>query len=370
MPRIGTIKLKPRKPMVTQHSNFDAVPPPVEQYLSDARQALRDRRIDGVRFSPLITRMPLAALVERRKRLFDFLHPERKPYGLEVVFRRQLKRSKKNPEKRECQGQFDILAISEDLALVTSSLTGDENRNGPARFVDKAYPLARRPFFPSTILIRLIEHFAESRSCKATALDTWGFHRQSRSIRRDTEHQPPAAAAREMAEQQRFIHRMKVAFTGQGCERTRLSFDRNATVTLHRGNPTSVVTELIMPGVLEAINTEKTYAITRTPEPVKQEIVQLDFVDDPFDSFDAMHTLCDAVRQGEGLSVAVIHLNPYLQAQILDFFTGGAVELLVMDNRSVSILPRSGNCAPTVERVANTIFRHFGEGKSRRAFLT
>jgi len=75
------------------------------------------------------------------------------------------------------------------------------------------------------------------------------------------------------------------------------------------------------------------------------------------------------VRKADGLNVSVIHLNPYLQSQILDFFTGDAVELLVTSPGRVSLLPRSSDCGSTIERIATTIYRHFGEAKARRIRL-
>lgn len=356
--------------MTKQAFNFGTLPAAVEQFLTSAREALNARRIDRLRLYPLILRASLETLITRRKRLFDFVHADPKDYGLEVIFKRHLKWSKNFPDGRDCEGVFHLLSVAEGIIVVASTLVGDHHRYGPTRFTDKAYPLARRPFLPSTTLIRLIERLAANRGWTPTTRDTWGYHRQSRSPRRDLEHQPPADAAREMAEQGRLIHRMKVTFRRQSHEKARLTFDRNAALTMFRGNPSTALRELVLPGIAEATETNATYEVVRTPEPMKQEVVELDFADEPFDTYDAMRRLCDAVRQGDGLNVAIIHLNPYLHAQILDFFTGAAVELLVTDSRSVSLVPRSGDCGSSIQRVATTIFRHFGEGRPKRGQLT
>jgi hypothetical protein len=119
--------------------------------------------------------------------------------------------------------------------------------------------------------------------------------------------------------------------------------------------------------VAEALQGDETYDVTRAQEPVEQESVELEFQDDTFDSYDAMRSLCKAVRQADGLNVSIIHLNPYLQAQILDFYTGAAIEMLVTDMRNVSLIPRSADCTASMERVATTIYRYFGEAKPKRA---
>jgi hypothetical protein len=149
----------------------------------------------------------------------------------------------------------------------------------------------------------------------------------------------------------------------------RLSFDRNVTSTVIRGNPSLALKELILPGLFKANAADATYEVVRAPQPMNQEVVELDFADEPFDSHDAMRLLCDAVRQGDGLNVAIVHLNPYLHAQILDFYSGAAIELVVTDSRSVSLVPRSLDCVGAIQRVATTIFRYFGEGKPRRIQL-
>jgi hypothetical protein len=76
-----------------------------------------------------------------------------------------------------------------------------------------------------------------------------------------------------------------------------------------------------------------------------------------------MRSLCDAMRKGEGLAVTVIHLNPYLQAQIIDMLTGRAADMVVMDKARVSLIPRSRDCSVALERMTTTLLRHFGEAQ-------
>jgi hypothetical protein len=353
--------------MAKSSRNSIHVPASAEGFLAEARDALRDRRIERLRLYPLILRQSLDALVSRRRRLYDSTDVRQTPLGYEFAFNRRLKKSKAHPDGRLCTGAFDILTITDKIVIVASSLTGDDHQHGPNRFVVNAYPLARRPFFGSVPLIRLIEHFADARGWTAMSLDAIGYHRQSHRLRRDMDPQPPSEVAREMAEQGRQIHKLLVSYRHEELETARIKFDRNCTATVEKGNPRTALQELVLPGVTEALQANETYEVKRAQEPVEQESVELEFQDEPFNSYDSMRTLCDAVRNADGLNVSIIHLNPYLQAQILDFYTGAAIEMLVTDTRSVSLIPRSADCTASLERVATTIYRYFGEAKPKRA---
>lgn len=353
--------------MTNGSPNSISVPASAEGLLADARDGLRLRKIERLRLYPLILREPLDKLVTRRKRLYDSTDIQQTTSGIEFAFNRQLKRSKANPEGRLCTGTFNLLTITDKIIIVASSLTGDDHVNGPDRFVQNAYPLARRPFFPSNSLIRQIEGFAKNWGWEAISLDAIGYHRHSQRLRRDMDPQPPAEVAREMAEQGRRVHKLLISFRHEGLETARIKFDRNCTATVEKGNPRTALQELVLPCVTEALVSDDAYEVTRAQEAVEQESVELEFQDEPFDSYDSMRSLCDAVRNADGLNVSIIHLNPYLQAQILDFFTGAAIEMLVTDTRNVTLIPRSGECAASMERVATTIYRYFGEAKPKRA---
>jgi hypothetical protein len=342
------------------------VPPAAESFLADARDALRLRKIERLRLYPLILRQPLDRLIARRRRLYDSVDIRQTHAGYEVAFNRQLKRSKTHPDGRLCTGTFSLLIINEQLVVVASSLTGDDHLNGPDRWVKNAYPLARRPFFPSNSLIQRIEAFAASRAWEPISVDAIGYHRHSQRLRRDMDPQPPAEVAREMAEQGRRVHKLLVSYRHNAVETARIKFDRNCTATIEKGSPATALRELILPGVSEALQGGEAYEVERAEEPAEQESVELEFQDEPFDSYDSMRSLCDAVRHADGLNVSIIHLNPYLQAQILDFFTGAAIEMLVTDTRVVSLIPRSSGCGAAMERVATTIYRYFGEAKPKR----
>ncbi|MBN1458556.1 MAG: hypothetical protein JXA57_03405, partial [Armatimonadetes bacterium] len=325
--------------------------------------------IERLRLTPLILRSPLDELVQRRKRVFDTATPYREPYGYAIAFQRTLKRSRRHPQGRACEGVFHLLSVSDTLVVIASALSGLDQRHGPTRFAEKAYPLARRPFFPSTMLVRLLEEYAQRHQWTVIARDTWGYHRRSGKFRRDFEPQAPRQAALEMAEQGRQVHRIAATYRARRRERYRLSFDRNAGLVVERGDPSQPMQELLLPAISRAMASEKTFHIARATHSREQEVLELTFGDTPFDSHDAMRALCDAIRRSDGLNVAVIHLNPYLHAQILDFFTGAAIDLAITNNKTVSLVPRSGECSISIQRIAHTIFQHFAEAKATRGHI-
>jgi hypothetical protein len=90
-------------------------------------------------------------------------------------------------------------------------------------------------------------------------------------------------------------------------------------------------------------------------------VVSLRFPEGTFSRVDDIDALCQAVRCGEGVNVTVLHLNPYLHAQVLDYYAGQALDMLILDDASVSLLPRSASASVTIQRVVTMVFRYFGE---------
>jgi hypothetical protein len=341
--------------------------PPVAKLLERERDALESRRIEHIRLVPLILREKLEVLVQRRRRIFTAAQAAKTDYGFEVAFTRELKRRSIEERGRIVSGSFKIIDIADDIAVVVVTSVPDISRHGPKRFCEKAYPIARRPFFTSTTLTKILDDFATRRKLRAVSLYARGYHRETGRSRQDCFRQPPAQAVMEMASQNRSTHSLLVSFRRSAKEEVaRFAFDRTASANVRVGNPLVALQELVLPGVLESMAASSTYQIERAEEAVEQEMVELEFRDSPFDNFDTMYALCDAVRKGEGLNVSIIHLNPYLQAQVSDFFTGTIVDMLVIDQTNISLIPRSPNAGPAMERVANTILEHFGEAKAKR----
>ena len=332
--------------------------------------ALRKHRVGRVRLLPLLLEVPLGDLLRRRAGLFQQFTPRAEGYGSAVDFSRLLRPSAGYPQGRLVSGSFDILVVSDQLCILASSLPADSHRHGPALLAERAYPLAKRPFLTSPELCRLVGSMADRNDRDPIAVDTMGYDRRIPKFRRDLKQQPVADAFREMSTQGRQVHKVKVSFRdGDGREALLASFDRHAETTVERGVLEMAVSDFLFPAIEVASSAGAEYAVQRSERLADQEVLQLAFAQDLFLDRDDMRDLCEALRKGDGLSVTTMHLNPYLHAQVLDFFTGAAVELLVTDERTVSVIPRSGNCRSTLEKIAETVFSYFGEAAVTRELL-
>jgi hypothetical protein len=346
------------------------IPAAVANFLDEQRKALAERKVEHVRLVPLILRAPLDEVMQRRRRIFNEINTESKDWGYEVQFSRRLRRVESEATPRTISGSFHVLKISSDIAVLSDNADREVSMNGTKRFSDKVYPLAKRPFFPSTALTKLIETSAEREGLTAISLDAKGYHRETGGYRQDRNRQTPAEAAAEMAVQKRNVHVMMVRFKTAGKkESARISFDRHASANVKVGDPLFALKELVLPGVMEAQNASATFQVERATDANDQEMVELEFKNSPFDDYESMALLCSAIRKRDGLNVSIIHLNPYLQAQVIDFFSGAVVDVLVTDDTNVSLIPRSPKSGPAVERIANTIFEFFGEAKARRTIV-
>ena len=343
------------------------IPQPVLLYLAERTADLRRRKIKSLRLTPLLHPAPFADVLARRRSLFKELSRSDNAYGQALSFSRKVKPTASHPHGRMVEGGFQVLSLSSGLSLVASSLDLDAHRNGPGLLAKRAYPVAKRPFIPSLLLRRLIQQMATTRQWTATAVDAIGYDRKTLRFRRDTKQQPVDDAMAEMSEQGRQLHRVVVSFQDEHRrEKMKAAFDRYGSATVLRGSIETACHGFIVPAVAEAQSGAKAYEVERAPKPAQQQVVQLVYRDEPFARYEGMNALCRAIRCGEGLSVSIVHLNPYLQAQVLDFFTGAAVELLVMDATTVSLLPRSEKCQAAMERVAAILFRYFGEAEVSR----
>jgi hypothetical protein len=348
----------------------ERVPPTVSRYLAERAADLRKGRVDRVRLLPLLLDDPLNDLLRRRRGFFQQCSVSEKSFGLAVDFSRHVRPSVAYPQGRTVSGSFDVLVVTQRVCILASSLPSDPHRHGPALLADCAYPLAKRPFLTSPELCRLITRAADSHDWEPIAVDTMGYDRKTLKFRRDLKRQPVADAYREMSAQGRQVHKVKVCFRDEVPKETLLaSFDRHAETTIQRGALQTAVTDFLFPAIDTVSAAGADYAVSRAERWAEQEVLQLSFSEGMFQDRDDMSDLCQALRKRDGLSVTTMHLNPYLQAQVLDFFTGAAVELLVTDERTVSLIPRSGDCRSTLEKIAETVFYYFGEAAVTRELL-
>ena len=356
--------------MAAQRSHFN-VPRAVEHYLAERTDALRRGETRGVRLMPLVLKSSVIELLRRRRGLFLDCRWEQTDFGFIVEFSRKLKPGPGKADGKTVSGTFEMLCISSDLCILASSLGRINHNQGPRRLCEQAYPIAKRPFLTSRHLCCLIENITSKNNWGATALDTMGYDRQTLKFRRDMKRQPVEDAFAEMSEQKRQVHQLKVLFADENNrEELTASFNRYADSTLYRGSATKLCKEFNFPATAEAISQADAYDVKRVTCPSDQESLQIVFTDEIFTGRDEMNELCQALRRGDGLSVTTIHLNPYLQAQVLDFFSGEAVELLVLDSHTISLIPRSGRCQSALARITESIFYSFGDATVQREMVT
>ena len=339
------------------------LPEPVSAFLSAVTADLRRKKVRRARITPLLNRAPLAEIVARRKDLFLEATCDETPWGMWLSFRRRIRPTAAYPQGRIVQGRFAMLAVNNHLCLFVSTLGRDAHNCGPHLLCKRSYPLAKRPFFPSRLLSRTITEMAAKNAWTAMATDAMGYDR-SRRFRRDMREQPIEDAVAEMLAQERYVHRLEVTFVDESsAEVLRAAFDRYACVSVRRGPILPIVSQFISPAIRDAVSQEATYNVQLSAKSAHQHAVQLTFVNEPFRNRADMKALCDSMRKGEGLAVTIIHLNPYLQAQVIDMLSGRAADMIVMDRARVSLVPRSQDCDLALERMTTTLFRHFGEAQ-------
>jgi len=352
---------------MNQTRRLPNLPANIANQLASYTNSLQNGTTKLLRLSPLMLRQPIERLLARRVSLFSRWEYKLATFGYTIDFSRKLKASEENPQGREIAGTFDLLKLEDDICLIFSSLPQEADTHGPRLLAKKAYPLARRPFLPSATLLGLIRAVEKANGWQAISLDAMGYDVETRRFRRDMKRQPADLAAAEMNEQRRQIHRMLISFEGKNRkEHMRVSLDRYARAVVHIGDVSLALSALVIPAVRAAQAKSETYNVDHSPDPSRQEMVEIQFRDDALAKYADMEKLCRALREHDGLSVTIIHLNPYLQAQVLDFLTGAAVEMAVMDSRTVSLVPRAGDCRETIPRIAAQVFRSFGEAELSR----
>jgi hypothetical protein len=320
---------------MTADGRYQDIPGPVLDWLEWAGHELRMGRFERIRLSPLICKRPVEEIVSRRRRLFRDLECRKTPYGLFVKFRRWIKASRTHPQGRVVDGDFNLLEMAPGLAVVASGLGSDEHKNGPELFWAHSYPLAESPFVTSLVLKRSVEHIMAATGWEATCVDATGYCTESRAYRRDTKKQGIGDTFSEMAQQGRNLHRVALPLA-----------------------------HFVLPMSLLFRERIQELSIEHVPRVGDQRGVVLTFCEDTFRANEDLEALCSAIRQAPGLGVTVVHLNPYLLAQVLDYWSGATVGVVVTNSRRMAIVPRCGDFDSTVSRISNTVFQCFGEGEA------
>lgn len=338
------------------------IPAEFDRLLTDHSRELARGQIRGIRLAPLLWTGSIETVLTRRRRLFNELEWTPQPYGVEVRFLRQVKPSVSHPTGWFARGTFEIARLSPDVAVLISTLDRRQHEHGPGRLGDRVYPLAKAPFVYSDDLRQVILRFAEEEGWQALSVDAMGYDRESGGFRRDMKFVPVAEAFSEMNEQQRFVDKIVVQYhEADGSEALRARVDRRLSVKVEEGRAAQALAGLIIPGLERSAARSRHFQVECVEEPRSQDMVNLVFDGHIFSTFADMTRLCDKVREMDGISVTVTHLNPYLHAQVLDFFTGATIDLMILDEQSVSLVPRFGRCGETLERVSACVFSSFGE---------
>lgn len=343
------------------------LPPDVQEFVEEKASLLRKKAVKRLRFTPLLLTVDLDELLSRRRSHFQRWFCEPHDCGVSVSFTRKIRPTGISPIGRIVEGSFEILAVSKTFCLLLSSLDSDADDNGPRLFARKAYPLAKRPFISSLVLQHHVTQLAANHNWLPICVDAGGYDKKTQQFRRDMKRQPIDDALAEMSQQGRQLHKVIVSFRNDDRRQImRVAFDRHCRTVIQKGNVELVLQEFVLPSVEHAKDEAASYCIDRADNPRAQEIVRLSFRGEPFDDIQSMELLCSAIMKGDGLSLSIIHLNPYLQSQVLDFLTGESLDILIMDSHSVCLIPRSSNAGQSMERVAALIFRFFGEAEVSR----
>lgn len=343
----------------------------VADWLNWAARRLHPGGFERVRLSPLVLKRPLREVMSRRQRMFDLLTMDETEYGLYVRFRRNLRPTKQHPQGRIVTGDFNILSIEDDIVMVASGLDSDAHANGPELIWEHSYPLALMPFISSLVLKRTVEHAVESQGWQATCVSAAGYCQESHAYRFDNKRQDIAITFSEMAQQGRHLHRVELLLS-DGSDRAlgRFAVDRFAQAAVMSGNISMVLREFVLPMVCSFCDEKSARSVRRADSAAEQQAVVITFQENTFADNEDLETLCEAISQSPGLGVSVVHLNPYLQAQVLDYLSGATVSVIVATHNRMAIVPRSGDVETAMDRICSTVFRRFGEGKATVELLS
>ncbi len=96
----------------------------------------------------------------------------------------------------------------------------------------------------------------------------------------------------------------------------------------------------------------------REPKPLT-----IDFGQTVFDKPEKNKYLVEAIKQLNGISISVIHGNPYLHASILDLLDGSSYDLWVLSQTRLILVPQLRATTYSLNRVCDHITTKFREGE-------
>jgi hypothetical protein len=266
-------------------------------------------------------------------------------------------------ESRKLEGCFEVEPLGEGYYLIFSVLDSDVLKDGPQYICERAFPLGKRPFLRFSSILDVISEFGNGGDLEMVGLTTWGLDNSTQAKRRDSKHQPLSKAYGEMVAQQRTPYKMRISFRNEkGSETFRATFDRNLQISVDVGPPDVLASDIMIPSLVRHWEQRHNYSILCQPDARQQEILTKTFPSKTFSSLDRMRNLCEVIREnGEGLGVSILHLNPYLHAQIIDYLAGSAYDLIILDDSTLSLVPQAPDPYGSLERISNLIGQFFLE---------
>lgn len=94
------------------------------------------------------------------------------------------------------------------------------------------------------------------------------------------------------------------------------------------------------------------------------------FPEPVFEQVETNKTFIDQVRTIENASVSVIHGNPYVHIQLIDYYDGSSFDLWVIESNRVDIVPQTKASAGSIKRITKHVFNTFAEGDVREYAIT
>lgn len=89
-----------------------------------------------------------------------------------------------------------------------------------------------------------------------------------------------------------------------------------------------------------------------------------------FEKVETNKTFIEQFRTMKNASVSVIHGNPYLHIQLIDYYDGSSFDVWVIESNRVDIVPQTKASAGSIKRITKHVFNTFAEGEVREYATT
>lgn len=307
----------------------------------------------------LLNRMIGPRLVEKIKQFDE---------GISQFKISHIKRSKLTEE--EITGNFFIYKAEnyENIYLALTFEQGDFYHHELKPLLNSLYPDFLFAFYKSNSLRDLINSFAHLNSLTEIIIK-----RASQKLRFEDDKSMSAVTWPNMKldEAFSFIHEnngwfKSLKFEGRRHEKTiaEISIDRHARIRTDRQFE-MVFNGFIVPA-FEILNSNyqlygkrsRKENIDRKPKPLS-----IDFKTSLFENVSTNKVFINAMNSLEKASVSVVHGNPYIQMSVIDYIDGSNMDIWVLSENQIIIVPQMKGTIAGIKRLVNHIFDTFAEGE-------